>query len=312
MIYEFDSSGFREIAMDAIRTERLTVGILNVEALKASYQTLGIPEQDLNECVLDSIHFRSNVTVYEDHYFGTLGVMDVNDVYGPRDKIGFLIRHNLFLMIDIRDMDNSTSENFQYALQRFGSENPLPGKLVYAFLERLINSDSQKISKKGIAIEELEEDIHRGNIHREFIGDILAFKKEVTLLRNSYEQLIDICEILEENENDLLSETETRCFHVLTTRLERLSNQCMILKENLVQVREAYSASLDYSINAVMKLLTVVTTIFQPLTLITGWYGMNFTSMPELTWRYGYTAVILLSLMVVISCWWLFRKKHLL
>ncbi len=311
MIYEFDN-GFREIAMDAIRTDRLTVGILNVEALKASYQTFGISEQDLNECILDSISFRSNVTVYEEYYFGTLGVIDVDDIYGPRDKIGFLIRRNLLLIIDIRDMDNSVSENFQYALQRLRPENPAPGKLIYGFLERLISSDNQKINKKGLVIEELEEEIHKGDIHREFIGDILAFKKEITLLRNSYEQLIDICEILEENENGLFSETETRCFRVLTTRIERLSNHCMILKENLVQVREAYSSSLDYSINAVMKLFTVVTTIFQPLTLITGWYGMNFTNMPELTWRYGYTAVIVLSLVVVISCWWLFKRKRLL
>lgn len=161
-------------------------------------------------------------------------------------------------------------------------------------------------------IEELEEDIHKGNMNREFIGDILGFKKEVTLLRNSYEQLIDVCEILEENENGLFTESETLYFRALTTRIQRLSNQCLLLKENLVQVREAYSASLDYSINAVMKLFTVVTTIFQPLTLITGWYGMNFTNMPELTWKYGYAVVIFLSFVVVLFCWWLFKRKRLL
>lgn len=311
MIYEFDD-GFREITMDAIRSDRLTVALLSVEALKASYQTLGISEQNLNEFVMDSINFRSNVEACEDYYFGTLNLIDIDDVYGPRDKLGFLIHRNLFLVINIQDMDNSTSDSFQYALQRIHPEKACLGKIIYGFLERLLYADNQKINKKGLGIEELEEDIHKGDINQKFIGKILSLKKEVILLRNSYEQLVDVCEILEENENGIFSETETSCFQTLITRVERLSSQCLILKENLVQMREAYSASLDYSINTVMKLFTVVTTIFQPLTLITGWYGMNFANMPELTWRYGYVAVILLSLGVVLSCWWLFKKKRLL
>lgn len=311
MIYELQD-GLREITIDKIRADRLTTGCLGVEALKASYRTFGISEQDLNECVLDSVNFRSSIEVYEDYYFGILNIIDVNDIYGPRDKIGFLIRRNLFLIIDVKDTDNSTKENFQYALQRFRPEKAGLEKIIYGFLEELINSDSQRMNKKELAIDELEEDIHKGDIDREFIGDILALKKEVSLLRNGYEQLIDVCEVLEENENGLFSEKETFYFRTLTTKIERLSNYCLMLKENLVQVREAYSASLDYSINAVMKLFTVVTTIFQPLTLIAGWYGMNFTNMPELTWRYGYRAVIVLSLAVVIFCWWLFKKKRLL
>ena len=50
-----------------------------------------------------------------------------------------------------------------------------------------------------------------------------------------------------------------------------------------------------------MKVLTVVTTIFMPLTLIVGWYGMNFSGMPELEWKHGYLGVIILSLVVVIG-----------
>jgi magnesium transporter len=58
-----------------------------------------------------------------------------------------------------------------------------------------------------------------------------------------------------------------------------------------------------------MKFFTVVTTIFLPLTLIVGWYGMNFKYMPELTWKYGYFAVIILMIAVVIACLILFKKK---
>lgn len=311
MIYEF-SEELREIAIGTIREDRLTAGYVDVEALKASYQFLGVSEKDLNECVLDSVNFRSSIEVYENYSFGILNILNVNDIYGPRDKVGFLIRKNLFLVIGIQDEDNSTREMFEYAVQRFKPETATLEKIIYGFFERLIYEDNSGLDKKELVIEELEEDIHKGDINREFIGDIMALKKEVTHFRNYYEQLIDISEVLAEDENGIFSRKETSYLQILTGKLERLSSHCLMLKENLVQVREAYSASLDYSINSVMKLFTVVTTIFQPLTLIAGWYGMNFTNMPELTWRYGYAAVIVLSLTVVFFCLWLFRKKRLL
>ncbi|MCM1496030.1 MAG: hypothetical protein NC089_09575 [Bacteroides sp.] len=311
MIYELDDE-FREVSIDKIQEDHLTVGYLGVEAFKASYQKFGISEQDLNACVLDSISFRSSMEIYEDYYFGILNLLDINDIYGPRDKIAFVIRKKLFLIIDVKDVDNSTKEGFRYAMQRFQPKKNMLGRMIYDFLEQFITADNQGMSKKELAIEELEEEIHKGDINREFIGDILALKKEITLLRNGYEQFIDICEGLKEDESQIFSEQERVYFQTLEEKIERLSNQCLMLKENLVQVREAYSSSLDYNLNAVMKLFTVVTTIFQPLTLITGWYGMNFTNMPELTWRYGYITVIALSLAVVMFCWWLFKKKRLL
>ena len=61
--------------------------------------------------------------------------------------------------------------------------------------------------------------------------------------------------------------------------------------------------------NKVMQLLTVVTTIFMPLTLLTGWYGMNFDRMPELHWEFGYAVVIGISVILVIVEIWYFKKR---
>lgn len=69
---------------------------------------------------------------------------------------------------------------------------------------------------------------------------------------------------------------------------------------------------LDYNLNNIMKLLTVITTVFLPLTLIVGWYGMNFVNMPELTWKYGYLGVILFSVAVILFCIVAFKKHRLL
>ena len=311
MIYEFGKE-LRETTIANIREDCLTAGYMGIEALKASYGLLGFSEHNLQECTMDSVNFRSSMDVYEQYSFGMLNIIDVNDVYGPRDKIGFFIRKNLFLIVDIYDEDNSTKEIFQTAVQRFQPETMTLEKLIYGFFDRLLYTDGKRLENKEFTIEAMEEELHEGAIDRKFISSILALKKEVTILRNYYEQMIDIGEDLAENENNLFPEDELRYFKMFTGKVERLSNNCQMLKENLVQVREAYSSSLDYSINTVMKIFTVVTTIFQPLTLIVGWYGMNFTNMPELTWKYGYLGVVVLSITVVVFCLWLFRKKHLL
>ena len=61
--------------------------------------------------------------------------------------------------------------------------------------------------------------------------------------------------------------------------MQRLSTNTELLRENLVHLREAYQAAQDYSLNSTMKLFTVVTTIFLPLSVIVGWYGMNFVEV---------------------------------
>ena len=73
--------------------------------------------------------------------------------------------------------------------------------------------------------------------------------------------------------------------------------------------RDLYNAQLEVRQNRTMTLLTVITTIFMPLTLIAGWYGMNFRYMPEQEWHYGYLIVFVVSILIVVFCLICFRKK---
>jgi magnesium transporter len=114
---------------------------------------------------------------------------------------------------------------------------------------------------------------------------------------------------LEENENNFFKQENLRYFRLFLNRVARLHDNSASLRDYTMQLRDQYKAHLDIKQNRIMTILTVVTTIFMPLTLIVGWYGMNFRYMPELEWRLGYPAVIALSAAIVVFCLILFKRK---
>ena len=99
-----------------------------------------------------------------------------------------------------------------------------------------------------------------------------------------------------------------RSFKMLYRRTERRFQNVLNLREYVTQVRESYEAEVDISLNTTMKIFTVVTTIFLPLTLIVGWYGMNF-DMPEYDWKHGYLFVTLISAVCILAVIAIFKKK---
>ena len=157
----------------------------------------------------------------------------------------------------------------------------------------------------------LEETILNGE-QEEFPPRLKQIRSSLMALRVHYEQLIDLGQELEENENGFFDEKNLRFFRLFTERVMRLQDQAATLRDYTVQLRELFSAQLEIRQNRIMTVLTVITAIFMPLTLIAGWYGMNFYNMPELTSPFGYFAVIVVSiLIVVVSVIWFKWKKWL-
>ncbi|MDO9544291.1 MAG: CorA family divalent cation transporter, partial [Synergistaceae bacterium] len=136
--------------------------------------------------------------------------------------------------------------------------------------------------------------------------------KEILARSHYYSQLSDVALELIENENEIFDDPSLRLLKHFSDRAHRLRQETQMLREYSLQISDAYQTQIDIRQNVVMKVLTVVTAIFLPLTLIAGWYGMNFDYMPELRWDYGYLYVFILSIMVVIGCLWIFKRKKFL
>ncbi len=91
--------------------------------------------------------------------------------------------------------------------------------------------------------------------------------------------------------------------------MEQLADETQMLREYAMQVQDVYQSEIEIKQNDVMKILTIVTTIFLPLTLIAGWYGMNFEHMPEIKYQYAYPVTIAASIIIVAASLYYFKKK---
>ena len=91
------------------------------------------------------------------------------------------------------------------------------------------------------------------------------------LMKRYYEQFLNLLDVVTENENNIFDGKTLRSFKMLSRRMERSYQNVLNLREAVTQIRESYEAEVDISLNTTMKVFTVVTTIFLPLTLIAGW-----------------------------------------
>ncbi|MCR4712187.1 MAG: magnesium transporter CorA [Clostridia bacterium] len=181
-------------------------------------------------------------------------------------------------------------------------------RFLYDFLEQIVDHDLEIMERYEVELNRIEDEIlatqGQGDLAR-----VNEIRSDIRELLVHYEQIIDMTQELEENENGFFSEENLRYIHLFMNLMARRHDSAISLRDYTMQVRDLHNAQLEVRQNRIMTLLTVVTTIFMPLTLIAGWYGMNFRYMPELEWRAGYPAVIAVSVAVVIFCLILFKKN---
>ena len=180
--------------------------------------------------------------------------------------------------------------------------------VMYDFLEQIIHSDLALLERYEKELDGIEDAVLEGREDAD-IKRVYEIRNDMRDLKTHYEQLMDLGQEMEENENHFFREENVRYFRLFADRVSRLIDTVTALRDYAAQIRDLYQAQLDVKQNRIMTLLTVVTTIFMPLTLIVGWYGMNFRYMPELEWRYAYPVVAGVSVLIVIGSLIFFKAK---
>lgn len=307
MIYQIDRQK-RKVSIDEIQEEHMYIGMMTLDELKKYYHLLHISKGSINRCEETSSVSQNVIIPHRQYYFGLMNLINARDVFVKKDSLSFFIFKNIFLVVILDDEDSHIEDIFQkssdYVLERGVSIT----SLVYYFFSELLSKDYQYIEELQEEIEELEDhDVDEESL--QFTNRLRKLSKELLLLRNYYDHLTSITEELQMNHHHIFEQDDMRYFEILTRRIERLSDSTQMLRELLNQANEAHQSRLDYKLNKTMQFFTVVTTIFLPLTLIAGWYGMNFKNMPELNYQYSYYIIIGVSSFVVIGLVIWFKKK---
>ena len=251
-----------------------------------------------------NIH-NTKAEVNYDSLTGTFQLPDRENLKGNDYRFAFAMDEKGIVFID----DSGRAEQMIDTIRRTRKwREPSLERFLYDFLEQIVDNDLTIMENYENELDQIEDKIitTQGEVNMARVNEIRSDVRELLV---HYEQIIDMTQELIENENGFFSEENLRYIHLFMNLMSRRHDSAVSLREHTMQVRDLYNVQLDVRQSRTMTILTVVTTIFMPLTLITGWYGMNFRYMPELGWRYGYIVVIGISIVIVIFCLILFRKK---
>lgn len=301
MFWSFADGKMTQIEASEVDENVLTSGYLSYTELKDVYEKFGFSSSTVERCNSASGNFRSSVEVYDSYTFTELRIVDAGTPSAKEDCVALYIKKNLMLVIDVEDNDGSTKSKLIGSLSRHNFSVVTLEKLICSFLDSLVSGDQRAIENLGYEAADMEERLLDDDADKEFNRKLLGFKKTLLRLHNYYDQLLDIAEALEENENDIFPADDLMFVANLESKVTRLREDIDSLSRSVEHLQDAYSSFLDLKLNNHMKIFTVITTIFFPLTIIVGWYGMNFQTMPEFAWKYGYLYVIILSILVVIA-----------
>jgi len=170
-----------------------------------------------------------------------------------------------------------------------------PDYLAYALIDAIIDNYFLVLERLGEKIEGLEDSLVT-DPKRELLHEIHSLKREMIFLRKSVWPLREVISGLQRAESPLIKETTGIFFRDVYDHTIQVIDTVETYRDMLSGMLETYLSSISNRMNEVMKVLTIIATIFIPLSFVAGVYGMNFKFMPELEWRWGY--FIILGLMV--------------
>ena len=250
--------------------------------------------------------FTTKAEVNYDSLTGSFSIPNRGDFSKEDAKFSFALDEKGIVFID--DTDNAP-QIIESIIKTKKWRAPSLERFIYDFLDMIVKDDLRIMERYERELDLIENEIEHDKNEDKGSERVNDIRSDIRDLMTHYNQLIDLGEELEENENNFFSQKNLRYFRLFISRVERFNDRAASLRDYTVQIRDLYKSHLDIKQNRIMTVLTVITSIFMPLTLIAGWYGMNFKYMPELDWKWSYPVVTGVCLLIVIIALIFFKKK---
>lgn len=259
-------------------------------------------EDSINQKIIEYLKEGQSETIesFSDFSIIAFDAYDITNIFKhPEKMIIYVDKDDLLFLCG--------NENVYRMCEKYVEPTDTNEHAIYLFFSNLLKGNTKYLEDLEDRISKVDANII-SETNKNSRNKIMSLRFEVLRLKKYYEQFDFIFEELGVNDNELFTKTGLKYFRILKNRTYRFLSMTINLKDYIIQVREAYQAQMDIEQNKLMKLFTIVTSIFLPLTLLVGWYGMNL-QMPEFTWKYGYLFVIGLSIIICLLWYIIFKKK---
>ena len=240
-----------------------------------------------------------------DSVTGTFFIPNRADLDAPEARFAFALDEKGVVLIDAGDTAGKLVRAIA-ATRRW--RNPCLARFLADLVAQIVRGDTSVLHAYERELDAMEDAI-MADAADDVPARINEIRGELRDLDDHYNHLMDLVLVLKDNENGFFAKPDLRYLRIAYERLDKLRDQAKTLRDQTLQVRDLYQARLDVRQNHIMTVLTVVTAIFAPLTLIVGWYGMNFVHMPELAWAWSYPIVIVVCLLIAIGCFVFFKRR---
>ncbi|MFB5267970.1 magnesium/cobalt transporter CorA [Paenibacillus enshidis] len=275
----------------------------DVEDLAVLQPLFSIHDLAVEDCLSEEDQ-RPKIEIYDNHYF-----IVVNSIRFDDEEI-FLRSLNIFLgrhfIITITRQKINELRSLKPLL--WEQEVNSPDRFMYLLIDLIVDNYFLVGDRIEVRIEKLEEDIlmHTKKSH---LNEIIGLRSEILWLKKVLGPQKEVINTLNKRDLRLIDEQLQKYFSDIYENAVKISETFDTYRDLMGNLREAYQSSIANRANEIMRVFTAITTVFMPLTVITGIYGMNFDNMPELHTRHGYFVVIGVMIALGSSMFLIFRKK---
>lgn len=308
-------SRVENIPIDEIlqKCDRQSINWINIDGLSDTSIIKKVGEHfNLHYLLLDDImntDHRPKVDEYDDHLFLTMKMlyrMEGDEI--DYEHISFVLGKDFLLSFQEKEGDifNNLRERIKNDTGIFRKRGA--DYLLYRLVDTIVDSYYTILENVGYKVEALEENISTNPTIQDF-RQIQELKKEFIYLRKVVYPLREALNKILKNEYGFIEKNTLKYYSDVYDHVIHLIDSLDTYKDLTSTLMDLYMNTINYKMNEVMKLLTIITTIFIPLSFVAGIYGMNFENMPELTWHYGYYEVLGIMGIIFIGMIFYFRFK---
>lgn len=287
---------------------------INVDGLQHIDKIEDIGKQyDLHPLVLEDIvntTQRPKIDEYEDYLFVVLKMLyyDANEEI-VIEQVSFVLGKNYVLTFQEAEGDvfGTIRERLRYANGRIrGLKSDY---LLYALIDAVVDNYFSIIETLGNKIEDLETELFTGHAREDVNIEVQQLKREILKVRRAIFPLREIINRIEKGEHQLIFKRTITYYRDIYDHLIQVSENIDIYREMIWSLMDMYMTTISNKMNEVMKVLTIMSSIFIPLSFLAGLYGMNFKYIPELEYRYGYFVLLGVMFTIFIGLLIYFKRK---